>query len=58
MIVETINLQPQDIQALDAGEVVIISLANRMMDVSIRKMTISEEMDIREGKKQLIFISE
>ena len=42
MIVETINLQPQDIQALDAGEVVIISLANRMMDVSIRKMTISE----------------
>jgi len=56
MIVETINLQPRDIQALDAGEIVIIPLTNRMMDVSIKKMTISEELDIEEGKKEPVFI--
>jgi len=56
MIVETINLEPQDIQALDAGEVVIISLAKRMMDISIKKITISEEIDIEEGKKTPVFI--
>ena len=59
MIVETINLEKEDIAVLEADQTVIIELAKRLMTVAIRKMELTEELDLQNQgmvEKQLVFM--